>query len=110
MLSEPPDTCPFVQAGEARTSGGGRGAVAVNWLSPTYSITNSYLMLISKFLPSPVSIIFLNVLSSTSDLSFSMREIYVLEVPLISANSCCVNPKDILDSLINRPIFNANSD
>ena len=38
MLCEPPDTCPFVQAGEARTSGGGRGAVAVNWLSPTYSM------------------------------------------------------------------------
>jgi len=40
----------------------------------SHFITNSYLILISKFFPSPVSIIFLNVLNSTSDLSTHQRQ------------------------------------
>lgn len=61
----------------------------------------SYFISISNFLPNPVSIIFLKVEISKSERSFSIREIYVLEVPLFNAKSCCVNPLFNLASLIN---------
>jgi hypothetical protein len=64
-------------------------------------IVVSYFINISNFLPNPVSIIFLKVAISKSDRSFSIREIYVLEVPLFKAKSCCVNPLFNLASLIN---------
>src|SRR5690606_34989078 len=69
-----------------------------------------YLILISKRLPKPVSIIFLSVVNSMSDRSFSILEMYVRLVPLIKANSCCDSPDFKRASLIFCPTFIVESD
>lgn len=62
-----------------------------------------YFITISILFPNPASLILRRVSDSISDLSFSILEIYVFEVPLTSANSLCDIPALSRVSRINWP-------